>query len=106
MWFGTFDGLKRYDGYDFKVYRHDPADPTSLSHRQVDVIFEDLVGDFWVSTYGGGMNRFDRETERKNSNFLFRASLLLVGVLLFLLGPVRAAQNSEELFVRQTQTNP
>jgi len=31
MWFGTYDGLNRYDGYDFKVYQHNPADPNSLS---------------------------------------------------------------------------
>ena len=35
MWFGTFDGLVRYDGYDFVVYEHDPADPTSISANPI-----------------------------------------------------------------------
>jgi signal transduction histidine kinase/ligand-binding sensor domain-containing protein len=60
MWFGTDDGLTRYDGYSFTVYRHDPDDPRSLSHNQVWSLFEDASGVLWVGTYGGGLNRFDR----------------------------------------------
>src|SRR5690348_89549 len=32
MWFGTFDGLNKFDGYTFTVYKNDPADPASLSN--------------------------------------------------------------------------
>ena len=35
MWFGTEDGLNRYDGYHFKVYRHEPENPQSLSNNTV-----------------------------------------------------------------------
>ncbi len=62
IWFGTGDGLNRYDGYDFVVYKHNPDDLHSLSHNNVWSLFEDSAGVLWVGTYGGGLNRFDRDT--------------------------------------------
>lgn len=62
MWFGTDDGLNKYDGYSFTVYKNDPDDPRSLSHNQVWSLFEDSSGVLWVGTYGGGLNRFDRDS--------------------------------------------
>jgi signal transduction histidine kinase/ligand-binding sensor domain-containing protein len=62
MWFGTEDGLNRYDGHDFTVYKHSPDDPHSLSRNRVWSLFEDSAGVLWVGTYGGGLNRFDRST--------------------------------------------
>jgi signal transduction histidine kinase/ligand-binding sensor domain-containing protein/DNA-binding response OmpR family regulator len=64
MWFGTKDGLNRYDGYDFLVFRHDPLDPTSLSDSDITALFEDRAGRLWVGTRNGGLNRFDRDRER------------------------------------------
>ena len=64
MWFGTEDGLNRYDGYGFAVYRHDPRDPNSLSHNRVRAIHEDADGILWIGTAGGGLDRFDRGTGR------------------------------------------
>jgi signal transduction histidine kinase/ligand-binding sensor domain-containing protein len=62
MWFGTDDGLNRYDGRDFILYKHNPDDPHSLSHDQVWSLFEDSSGVLWVGTFGGGLNRLDRDT--------------------------------------------
>jgi len=62
MWFGTDDGLNKYDGYSFTVYKHDLDDPHSLSHNRVQSVFEDQSGVLWAGTYGGGLNRFDRDT--------------------------------------------
>ncbi len=53
MWFGTYEGLNRYDGFRFKVYRHDPQDEQSLSHDFVNILYEDSHGRLWVGTEGG-----------------------------------------------------
>lgn len=63
MWIGTKDGLNRYDGYDFTVFRYDPFDSTSLSSNQVTALYEDSRGFLWIGTVDGGFNCFDRETE-------------------------------------------
>ena len=63
MWFGTQDGLNRYDGYNFVVYRNDPSDLTSLGGNQIRAIIEDPSGVLWIGTSGGGLNKYDPETD-------------------------------------------
>lgn len=63
MWFGTQEGLNRYDGYEFGTYQHDPEDPGSLSHNWVWTLLVDRDGDLWVGTDGGGLSLFQRETQ-------------------------------------------
>jgi signal transduction histidine kinase/ligand-binding sensor domain-containing protein len=63
MWFGTGEGLNRYDGYDFIHYRTDDDDPQSLSGNVVWALYEDRAGYLWVGTDGGGLNRFDPASE-------------------------------------------
>ncbi len=63
MWFGTLDGLNKYDGYMFTVYKSDPRDPKTLSNNTIVKIFEDTHGRLWIGTLGGGLNRFDPRTE-------------------------------------------
>ncbi|MBL0018752.1 MAG: hypothetical protein IPP17_20570 [Bacteroidetes bacterium] len=53
MWFGTADGLCRYDGRELKIYRHDPADDNSLPGNFVRSIFPDSKGRLWVGTESG-----------------------------------------------------
>jgi hypothetical protein len=62
LWIGTTDGLNRYDGYAFTVFRHDPFDPATLSSSYVTAVLEDTRGHFWVGTQDGGLNRLDRAT--------------------------------------------
>lgn len=59
LWVGTEDGLNRFDGYEFKVYRNDPADSTSLAKNSILEIFEDNRGGLWVSTANGGLHRYN-----------------------------------------------
>jgi len=63
LWIGTQDGLNRYDGYEFKVFKHDPEDPTTISHNSILSMGEDKNGSLWVGTWGGGLNRYDPSTE-------------------------------------------
>jgi ligand-binding sensor domain-containing protein/signal transduction histidine kinase len=61
LWVGTGRGLDKYDGYQFTVYRNDPADPRSLSNDSVDALYEDSAGELWVGT-DVGLDRLDRST--------------------------------------------
>jgi len=63
LWFGTQDGLNRYDGYNFKIYKSDPEDPASLSAGWVESLFEDKEGNIWVGAYQGGLNKYDPHTD-------------------------------------------
>ncbi len=63
MWFGTGDGLNRYDGYTFTVYKHDRNEPGSLSHNVIYALYEDRSGALWIGT-GGGLSRFERDREQ------------------------------------------
>lgn len=62
MWFGTKNGLNRYDGYSFEIYEHDASNPQSISENWVTSILEVENGDIWVATYGGGVSVFHRDT--------------------------------------------
>ena len=59
LWFGTEDGLNRYDGYNFKVYKREPSNPNSISDGWVTAIAEDQGGYLWIGTRLGGLNRYD-----------------------------------------------
>ena len=50
MWFGTKDGLNRFDGYSFKTYRHDPADPESLGNDKIYSLLSDKTAGLWIGT--------------------------------------------------------
>ena len=63
MWFATRDGLNRYDGNTFVVYKHNPNDPGSLSSNFIQDLMEDDQGYLWIAT-NTGVNKFDPTTER------------------------------------------
>ena len=64
IWFGTTNGLNKYDGYEFTVFLHSAEDSTSLSNNSAGNIFIDEEGILWVGTWGGGLNRFDPTTSK------------------------------------------
>ncbi|MCC9135616.1 two-component regulator propeller domain-containing protein [Pontibacter silvestris] len=53
MWFGTDDGLNKYDGYEFHVYRNRINDTTSLIHNQINTVSGDSSGNLWIGTKKG-----------------------------------------------------
>ena len=63
IWFGTTDGLNKYDGYSFTKYRLDPFDSNSLSQNFIYTIWEDKYGSIWVSSFEG-LCKFERSTEK------------------------------------------
>ncbi|MEI9918125.1 MAG: two-component regulator propeller domain-containing protein [Bacteroidota bacterium] len=63
MWFGTRDGLNKYDGYNFTVYKNDPENPSTMVNNVVMDMVEDADGKFWIGTGGGGLDHFDPSTE-------------------------------------------
>ncbi len=63
MWFGTQDGLNRFDGYGFRIYKPEPFDTTSLSSGHIWDLREDSEGNLWVGTMNG-LNRMDPASGR------------------------------------------
>jgi signal transduction histidine kinase/DNA-binding response OmpR family regulator/ligand-binding sensor domain-containing protein len=64
MWFGTFDGLNKFNGYTFKTYKSNPGQLFGLENYRVDQIHEDTDGYLWIQTYDGRIYRFDPRTEK------------------------------------------
>jgi ligand-binding sensor domain-containing protein len=78
MWFSTDDGLNRYDGYNFTIYRHNPKDPHSLPANNITRILEDKEGNIWVgsgtgiSEYNQNTNSFITLVSKRNVNTIFQ----------------------------------
>ena len=62
LWFGTEEGLNRWDGYTFVVFKHDPGNASTLPDNLVSVLFQDSQGRIWVGT-ATGLSFFDPPTE-------------------------------------------
>lgn len=90
LWFGTLDGLNRYDGYNIKVFQSSDNKPESISSNHINAITEDSLGYLWIGT-DKGLNRYchksgefisffkDKETEYNISHdkvsFVYRDKL-------------------------------
>ncbi len=78
MWFGTFDGLNRYDGYEFKVYKNDITDPNSLIGNDIITIYEDNEGHLWIGT-SIGLSIYDPQKDIFINNNFFNAKANVSG---------------------------
>jgi ligand-binding sensor domain-containing protein/serine phosphatase RsbU (regulator of sigma subunit) len=65
MWFGTQDGLNKFDGYEIKIFKHNPADPHSINDNFIVYIAEDSNRTLWFGTLNNPsiLSKFDRKTE-------------------------------------------
>src|SRR5436190_6903628 len=59
LWFGTQGGLVRYDGYDFRVFRSNPGDPSTIAGNYVRSMLVASDGRLWVGTFSGGLSVYD-----------------------------------------------
>ena len=72
IWFGTHDGLNKYDGYGFTIYKPDANKPGSISSNLIYSMDGDKEGNLWIGTTGSGLSRFDRDLEQF-ANYKFEA---------------------------------
>ncbi len=63
LWFATADGLNRYDGYSFQIYRFEHGNPNSLGNNSMITICPGQGGVLWLATTGSGVDRFEPATE-------------------------------------------
>jgi signal transduction histidine kinase/ligand-binding sensor domain-containing protein/DNA-binding response OmpR family regulator len=63
MWFGTWDGLNRFDGYSFKIFKSEEGKKNALTHNRISGIWEDSLDNLWVKTYEGYYHYLIPETE-------------------------------------------
>ncbi len=91
LWIGTTDGLNRYDGYSFLIFKNNLSDSNSISDNFISGIIQDTSGNLWIGTQGGGLNKYNPYTERFttfyhdpenensiSSNFIFHHNALLI----------------------------
>jgi ligand-binding sensor domain-containing protein len=77
MWIGTSNGLVRYDGYSFTVFKNDPSDRNSISHNLISSILEDTDGNMLVGT-STGLSLYNWQTDNFY-NYMYEESSALFG---------------------------
>ena len=85
MWVGTYNGLNRYDGYEFKIFRSSPGNPSSFTNNRVIKLWEDKRGFIWLETYDGYYHFFNPVTEVFHSIPLYEGSDVRNGAMKFFL---------------------
>lgn len=72
IWIGTEDGLNRYDGRNFTIFRNVPGDTSTLSGNIITDLLEDKNGLLWIATADGGLTRYDYQLPTREQFKQFR----------------------------------
>lgn len=64
MWFATWDGFSKFDGYTFQNFKVRPGDNYSMRSNRIEHICEDKFGNIWLESYDGEAHCFDPRTEK------------------------------------------
>ena len=64
IWIGSQDGIARWDGYRFRVYKPDAKRPGGLPDNDIHILFTDKAGTLWIGTGTGGLARYDADQDR------------------------------------------
>lgn len=67
MWFGTREGLYRYDGYQLRTFKHEYGNPNSITNNEIRNLMEDSKGNIWITTVYGGINVYNPKSDTFNS---------------------------------------
>lgn len=94
MWFGTHDGLNRYDGYEFKIYRNILGDKNSLPHNYIYAINEDTKHNLWVGT-GQGIALLSPFSDKFKPAYYKRRSDGIREEIKFQINKIRTAPNGD-----------
>ncbi|MFB1037514.1 MAG: two-component regulator propeller domain-containing protein, partial [Sinobacterium sp.] len=91
MWFSTFEGLSRFDGYEFKNYRHSKKEPHSLPNNFTKKLILDSQGNLWVATQNGlakynslkdNFTNYNKDNSQLKNNDIYTLALNQDGKLL------------------------
>ena len=63
LWFGTNDGLNKYDSYNFKVFRPSKGTSSGISGRIIQQVVSDPYGNLWIASLDGGLNHYNSKFE-------------------------------------------
>jgi signal transduction histidine kinase/ligand-binding sensor domain-containing protein len=63
IWIGTDNGLNRFDGHNFVIYKHNPLQKRTISNSGIRTVFEDRKGNLWIGTFQG-LDLYDRDNDR------------------------------------------
>lgn len=109
MWFGTTDGLNRFDGQRFIVYKNDIQDPNSLGNNYVQALFEDNHNNIWVGT-NSGIYIYDRNSEnfthfKKKTKYEVSISSEVTKIIQTQKGQIWIATLGQGIFIFDPQTD-
>lgn len=93
MWIGTMNGLNRYDGYEFKIYRSSSENGNNFTNNRVIKLWEDHRGFIWLETYDGFYHFFNPEAEVFTSLPYYKGTEIKNGAMQFFV------QYSEDIII-------